>query len=218
METSLLEFNRIARKAKEADLIEVRADSIKELTPERIKELLKCVNDASGKEIILTIRPGWEGGAYQGREHDRRMLLEAGLLEADYIDLELKMPSLAYMLEKAKRSGTKIIISHHNFSGTPETGKMLRLLKEELDLGADIAKLAVKANHVKDVLSLLETTLKASREGRVCTISMGEHGKLARVAAPFFGSSLVYGYVSKPTAPGQLSVTELRDALKILEA
>jgi 3-dehydroquinate dehydratase-1 len=120
------------------------------------------------------------------------------------------------MVEEAKEGNTRVIISHHDFNSTPSEEKMLRVLRDELRAGADIAKLAVRANNMGDVLRLLEVTLEASRYGRVCTISMGEYGRLSRMASPLFGSVLTYGYVSTPTAPGQLSLVELRQALRIL--
>jgi len=45
---------------------------------------------------------------------------------------------------------------------------------------------------------------------------MGEAGKAGRMAAPFFGSVLNYGYVTRETGPGQLSVEELRTLFDIM--
>lgn len=42
--------------------------------------------------MISCIRPKWEGGAYEGDEHERLEVLRlAHELGADYIDLELKV-------------------------------------------------------------------------------------------------------------------------------
>ena len=88
------------------------------------------------------------------------------------------------------------------------------VIRESLDAGADIAKLAVMPNSLQDVLRLLDVTLKAN--GPVCTIAMGEKGKHSRVIAPVYGSVMTYGYVDTPTAPGQLKVDELKYILKML--
>lgn len=216
MEESIPEVIKIASSVRDADLIEIRADAIKEISPRRVIELLREVKKVSGKDVILTVRPLKEGGLYQGTEDDRRFILEAGLEETDYVDLELDTSQLEGLVKKASETGVKTIISHHNFESTPSREIMLSLLKREFNAGADIAKLAVKARTMEDVLNLLSVTVEASREGNICTIAMGNLGKIARVAAPFFGSTLLYGYVSNPTAPGQLSVSELRKILNIM--
>jgi 3-dehydroquinate dehydratase-1 len=80
-----------------------------------------------------------------------------------------------------------------------------------------VAKLGVKANSRRDVLRLLHVTQEmSSLDVPICTISMGELGKISRVAAPFFGSAITYGYVTKETAPGQVSIAELKKAFEIL--
>jgi 3-dehydroquinate dehydratase-1 len=50
----------------------------------------------------------------------------------------------------------------------------------------------------------------------ICTISMGELGAISRIAAPIFGSAITYGYVTRETAPGQISVSDIDSALKAL--
>ncbi len=216
MEPSLQDFVETAKKAGDADLIEARIDAVKNPTPRGVEKLLRELREASGKEIILTVRPVKEGGAFRGGERDRRTLLEAGLWEAGYVDIELEAPFLPQTAVKASEAGTRVIVSHHNFKVTPPKEDMLSLLRREHMAGAEIAKLAVTAKSLNDLLTLLEVTMEASKMGKVCTISMGEQGRLSRIAAPVFGSVLVYGYVNRPTAPGQISVGQVRRALEIL--
>ncbi len=216
MEPSPRDFVEVSLRAENADIIEVRADALEDPAPNKVRRLLRKVNKATGRDVILTVRPKGEGGAFKGPEEDRRSLLEACLGEARYVDLELEMPSLVDTAKKARDASTDIIVSHHNFQGTPAEEDMMAILKREHEAGADIAKLAVTANNMRDVLRLLGVTLSASQKWRICTISMGKLGTLSRVAAPLLGSSLVYGYVSRPTAPGQLSVDEVKHVLEIL--
>lgn len=216
MEPSPRDFVEVALRAENADVIEVRADALEDPAPNKVRRLLRDVTKATGRDVILTVRPRGEGGAFRGSEEERRSLLEACLGEAHYVDLELEMPSLVDTAEKARDASTDIIVSHHNFQDTPDEDDMMALLKREHEVGADISKLAVTANSMRDVLRLLEVTLSASQKWRICTISMGKFGRLSRAAAPLFGSSLVYGYVSRPTAPGQLSIEEVKHVLEIL--
>ena len=47
-------------------------------------------------------------------------------------------------------------------------------------------------------------------------MAMGDIGKVTRVAGQVFGSSLSFGAVGKTSAPGQLSIADLRNAEKYL--
>ncbi len=71
--------------------------------------------------VIATNRLAAEGGRWQGPEGERRRLLEEALdLGADFLDLELAADS-AWRRDLWERRGqAKIILSWHDFSGTPE--------------------------------------------------------------------------------------------------
>ncbi len=51
----------------------------------------------------------------------------------------------------------------------------------------------------------------------LCMIAMGNIGRHLRAVAPLYGSVLTYGFVAKSTAPGQMSLAELRLAKKLFE-
>ena len=74
--------------------------------------------------VIATNRLAAEGGRWSGREAERRALLEEALaLGADFLDLELAADP-AWRRELTQRRGeAKIILSWHDFSGTPDTRK-----------------------------------------------------------------------------------------------
>jgi 3-dehydroquinate dehydratase-1 len=130
------------------------------------------------------------------------------------VDIELCAHDRETVVNKARKAGKTVIISTHDFQKTPDNKVMDAIIRESLEAGADIAKLAVMPGSLLDVLRLLDVTLHA--KGPVCTISMGETGKHSRVIAPVYGSVMTYGYVDTPTAPGQLRVDELKNLLKML--
>jgi|TARA_B100000959_G_C14934873_1_gene605303 3-dehydroquinate dehydratase-1 len=200
--------------AENADIIEVRIDDMANFDSENIKTILKTVNER-GKKSILTNRKREDGGGFTGIEDERVGIIEKCITEADYVDLELQMPSLRKMVDISKDADVKVIISYHNFSSTPTENEMLDIIDNEFNEGANIAKLATKANSTKDILSMLAVTKKGSDIGDVCTISLGDLGKISRIASPLFGSVITYGYVTKPTAPGQLHIDELKNILNI---
>ncbi len=203
-------------------LLEVRADGLKKCDAPSVTRLLKEVRKvaSAGADIILTVRKAGEGGKFQGSEAERIDILRSCMRGADFVDIELSTAKRQReeLIRRARAKGIGVIISAHDFKGTPSREEMLAILRGELDAGATIAKLAVKANSKGDVLRLLDTTSEAAEMGRICTIAMGNAGRIGRMVAPFFGSEIAYAAVSEDegTAPGQLTVEEMKRLLEIL--
>ncbi len=218
MEPTIDEFMEKAVLAMGADMMEIRADGLREQTASRVEELLRRVKGLREVPVILTNRSKKEGGAFRGSEKNRIAILKQCMSLADLVDVEYSADRKLRdgLIKEAKDEGVSVIVSSHDFKATPSEKEMLDLLRKEHRAGADIAKLAVTANSVEDVLSLLNVTSKASKEGRVCTIAMGEIGRISRVAAPFFGSEITYAYVGEAVAPGQLELGELKRILGAL--
>ncbi|MBI5253499.1 MAG: type I 3-dehydroquinate dehydratase [Euryarchaeota archaeon] len=220
------EFLDAARNARDADVIEIRADGLKVEPPSgqkyraEIKRLLRNVKIQTGLPVILTIRKEKEGGVFKGSEAERVACIEDAMKLADAIDIELRMEEekREEIMSEAKKNRIPVILSYHDLDKTPEEDAMKAILEEEAGAGAGMAKLAVKANSMVDVLRLLEVTREMSSKLSIpiCTISMGELGKISRIAAPLFGSAISYGYVTRETAPGQLSVSQLKQAFEML--
>ena len=66
-----------------------------------------------------------------------------------------------------------------------------------------------------DVLTLLSATHQANEKLGLplITMAMGDLGKVTRIAGAVFGSALTFGTVGTASAPGQLSIADLRQAL-----
>ena len=85
-----------------------------------------------------------------------------------------------------------------------------------LDLGADIAKLAVMPRNRADAARLLLATAQAAvqRPGKaLITMSMGRDGAVTRYCGGAFGSAATFGTLSAASAPGQPPVTLLKEKL-----
>ncbi len=220
------EFLDAARNARDVDVIEIRADGLKVEPPSgqkyraEIRRLLRNVKIQTGLPVILTIRKEKEGGVFKGSEAERAACIEDAMKLADAIDIELRMEEekREEIMDEAKKNRIPVILSYHDLNKTPEEDAMKAMLEEESGAGAGMAKLAVKANSMEDVFKLLKVTREMSSRLSIptCTISMGELGKISRIAAPLFGSAISYGYVTRETAPGQLSVSQLRQAFEML--
>ena len=210
------EFLVALNNVSSADLVEIRADGLEDKT--QITKLLKQAKSKTTLPIILTLRMKSEGGAFEGSEEERVECIKEGLGLADMVDIELRMneDDRNEIIKIAKEKKVKVILSYHDFENTPTEDEMNSVLKEEEAAGADIAKLAAFANFSSDVIRLLNVTQKGREKLKIplCTISMGEIGAISRIASPIFGSAITYGYVTKETAPGQLSVGELDSMLR----
>ncbi len=190
-----------------ADVIEVRLDLV-EGDP---LAMLKEVRKATEKPIIATNRLKSEGGQFVGNEEERVRILSEAADYADFVDIELRAELRDKLLKKVKRPA---IVSYHDFVGMPFRAELKSILKEMRKTGAEIAKIAVTPSSLKDNLAVLDFLLEADMP--LCMIAMGRIGRHLRAVAPIYGSVLTYGYVSQATAPGQMSISELRQAMKLL--
>jgi 3-dehydroquinate dehydratase/shikimate dehydrogenase len=153
------------------------------------------------KPAIVTCRPLREGGMFDGSEEERlRILDEAHRCGAEFIDIEWDTP---FEHVKQARRGRGIIVSRHDFSGTPaDTAGTLERLRAS---GGEVAKLAVTTERASDLLGLLN----AARAGGSASIviGMGAAGMSTRILAGHFGSR--WTYAGPAIAPGQITVDRL---------
>lgn len=205
-----------AASGVDVDLIEVRADGLSEPTPENVHRLLSELKKATKAKIILTIRKKDEGGRFEASEQERKEAILGSLHLADIIDIELNCTIRDEVVSKARANNIEVIISSHDFEKTPGAGEMKEIIVEEIKAGADYAKAAFKANSHGDVLRLFEACEVMRGKSRVIAISMGELGRVSRIAAPVFGSAITYAAAGEKTAPGQLTVEETKTAFKML--
>jgi len=195
------------KAASEADMIELRLDLVKEPI-----QAIKAVRLATTKPIIATNRLKIEGGMFQGSERERIELLLQAAPFADFVDIEL----LAELRnEFMARVNKPVIVSYHDFLGMPDEDEMATILENMKKTGAIYAKIAVTPKNLRDNLRILGLLLDADMP--LCVIAMGNIGRHLRAVAPLYGSVLTYGFVAKSTAPGQMSLAELRLAKKLFD-
>jgi len=192
----------------DADMVEVRLD----LVEGDCLEVMKAVRKATNLPIIATNRLKSDGGQFEGSEVDRIELLAKAAFFADYVDIELSAEQRTELMGSVNRPA---IVSYHNFACTPGQEELHSILEEMKGSGAAIAKIAVTSTCLRDTLEILGLLLEA--EMPLCVIAMGEMGRHLRAVAPLYGSVLTYGYVSRAAAPGQMSISELRQAQRLLD-
>lgn len=202
----------VALSAVGADVIEIRLDylTVADATP-------FCENISA--KLLFTCRPDWEGGLFCGDEESRLTILQSAVQHgASFIDIELDAPvsSHQYLIDsiKTQNAATQLILSNHDFVGTPNYTALVDKVDAMRDQGADIGKLITTAQSQKDVLRIFQI-LSYAQEINFSLIAfcMGEIGAVSRVASCDLGGYMTYcscdGKVV--TAPGQISVSRMRE-------
>jgi 3-dehydroquinate dehydratase-1/3-dehydroquinate dehydratase/shikimate dehydrogenase len=191
------------------DVVEIRLDGM--IDP----AIDQCLSHLA-KPVLVTNRPGWEGGKWVGSEQDRINLLCAAVQSgAQYVDMELLTePELqAQLLKTARAHGAQVIVSHHDFQCTPPHADLQETLRRMILSGADIGKMVTTAQTSEDALRLLCLQQEAlAATFPFCAFAMGTPGKMSRLATLYLGGFMTYAALSEQqaTAPGQLTVADLQ--------
>ncbi|MBC7129608.1 type I 3-dehydroquinate dehydratase [Candidatus Bathyarchaeota archaeon] len=195
------------------NFIEVRLDRIKET-----KRL--CEIAASAKTpLIATNRSTSCGGFFQGKEEERlKILFEAANSGFKYVDIEVEATNLRKIVNSLRQIGVKPIISFHDFEETPHIGKLKTVFKTQIENEAEICKIVTTAKTMEDNLTLMKFLSQVSKKAKVVCFAMGPLGTISRFLSPLFGGFFTIASLKKgeETAPGQLTIQELKTAYKAL--
>jgi 3-dehydroquinate dehydratase type I len=196
-----------------ADFIEVRLDRLKN------KNGLADITNIGKLPMIATNRSPDSQGKFSGSETERQqILLKAAREGFEYIDIELSTPKLKDIVSALREINVKLIISFHDFDGTPNISKMHDVLQEEIAKGSDICKIVTTARSIEDNLTVLNFLSKACRSAKVVCFCMGKLGKSSRLLSPLFGGFFTIAALEQgqETASGQLTISEMRTAYQAL--
>ena len=210
---------------KGPDLIEWRVDYFEGAgDTSAVIDVARAVRRGAGEiPVIFTLRSAREGGQpVDLGDEDAALLFVAACAArvADFIDVEMSAPGehVARVRAACRDSGTRLILSFHDFHGTPDADQLLGRFRRAEELGGDVAKVAVMPRGPDDVLTLLAATLRASRELAIplISISMGPIGVLSRTFGWMFGSTVTFAAGQDSSAPGQLPIDDLKAVLALL--
>jgi 3-dehydroquinate dehydratase-1 len=201
-----MSYEQCLERVQNEAFVEFRFDLLN-LGPIQVSELVR-----HAKRSIATFRPP---KADTGMRRDTLILaMQSG---ADYLDIELEAET-SYrdeLLKEARKQGTEVIVSHHDFDRTPPATELRDIAEACSAAGADVIKIACRANTYEDNRVLMA----AYRYGkRMVVIGMGEMGRITRVAAPFLGAEFTFAAPDEglATAPGQLSRTDLQAIIEMI--
>ncbi|WP_160112510.1 type I 3-dehydroquinate dehydratase [Salicibibacter kimchii] len=211
-------------RKKTVDLLEWRVDYFeKNRDVDLIIDIAEEIHRETTRPLLFTKRSEAEGGqAVSLNEDEVVQLYEAVIASAAVhgIDIELRQSekNTQHLIEQARNQEIDVILSHHNFTETPPAQRLEEKIREAVDLGADVAKIAVMPQSKTDVLTLLQVTEKMSRTIPIPLISMamGVNGMISRLAGGVFGSALTFASGAQASAPGQIPVADVEQVLRIL--
>ena len=203
------------------DVIEWRADYFEQLTAQAFVSAAMQLKSEVSKPILWTLRTNTEGGQVEIKNEAYLELLElmAGSGLVDAIDVELAKGESASVIQTARASNTCVVMSNHDFEGTPELETIVARLLTMDKAGADILKIADMPHTPEDVLTLLAATTATRRRTAkpIISMAMGSIGTISRITGELFGSCATFASARQSSAPGQLPVSCVRDMLEKLK-
>ena len=211
---------------KSPDVLEWRVDHFVDVADiEAVVTLARRIRGAAAGTPLIFTRRSERGGGPPARLDDATAI---ALYEsvcaarcADFIDYELGNGAARFARVRAvaHEHGVGLIGSFHDFSGTPDATALAAKFEQAKREGADVAKVAVMPNDQSDVLALLDATWHAAQtlDMPLISMAMGPLGALSRIAGHLFGSSLTFAAGEKASAPGQMPIDALRDAIALLD-
>jgi 3-dehydroquinate dehydratase-1 len=206
-------------KKLDVALIELRADLFKSQDPAYVVDQIKQ-RRALKTPLLLTVRNQKNEGAVKVFPDKKKLdIITAALPFVDMVDIELSSPLLkqvikichSRMLLSGIHKSIKVIVSSHYLKNTPKD--LEAIFKKSLKTGADIVKIAGRANSFDDVTAMIDFT-RRHRKHKIITMSLGPIGSISRLILPATGSLYTYTFLHKPKAEGQIDITTLKSHLK----
>lgn len=146
-------------------------------------DILGSVPDTKGMETVVTFRDGFDASLLP---EDFSGIVDAGT--ETFHDIPFRT-----------------ICSVHDYDKTPSGQTISRTLNA---MPSDISKGAYMVRDFEDLVHLLEASRDTKKEHVI--LGMGALGTVTRIRQKILGNSFTFAYVSEPTAPGQLSLREMR--------
>ena len=211
--------------AKKPDVIEWRVDFFDGIgDTAAVLDTGRALRAAAGyTPIIFTRRSIKEGGEpiAIGDEEVVRLYDAVGASGlVDFLDFEMSNDAgqVQSVRESARRHGTRVILSYHNFGYTPGLDFLVQRFLEAERLGGDVAKVAVMPRDRADVLTLFAATSQAEAKARIplISMSMGPLGSVTRMIGGVFGSALSFAVGEGSSAPGQIPIADLNVVFAVL--
>jgi 3-dehydroquinate dehydratase/shikimate dehydrogenase len=191
---------------RETPTVEIRLDWLAN-DGERSK-LLRWVQrrHPTGATFLATCRRQGAGGRFAGDiEAQLYWLIQAREAGCQWCDIEVEtLRKLPGQSAREHAVPPRIMLSVHDFQRTPELTRAIHLPSRG---EVDAVKIAANSRTIGDSARLLRW---ARRSKNCIAVPMGDIGLPARILALREGSALAYAPVGDSTAPGQVSLHEMK--------
>jgi 3-dehydroquinate dehydratase-1 len=198
-------------RTERADVVEIRLDLWGNFFREDMLEKMARFKEKIGLPMLVSFRGGHPFPVWWQPVHWR------ALSHASLIDVEWNPKYPWRVIQKnARKYNLGLLISHHDYQGTPSEKALLKLARAAYAKKADIVKIATRVKSEQDTRILLNVAQRFAPKRLITIMGMGPMGTLSRLVAPLYQSCLVYGYIGTPTANGQLPYRELQERIRSL--
>lgn len=205
---------------KNVPMVELRADLCKLSLPE-LEEVV-----ASHPNLLVTCRI-----ANSSVEFAKEQIITAIRKGAKYVDVEIEAPVdfLEYVKVYAQVNGAKLIISYHDFEGTPSLDQLQQIADLCRRKGADIVKIVTTAHDISDAVRTLKlykmegwakefttNNYSENKDVKLLAFSMGKAGQFSRYLSLKLGAPYTYCAYTEDsaTASGQYTVAQMQRLLE----
>ena len=197
---SMAELLAARDSATHGDMVELRLDGVADLDVAAALE---------GRRVpaLVTCRPTWEGGRFDGSEETRAAILARALeVGAEFVDIEWRAASRSNGVDfggLVSRNAARVVVSSHDFEGVPkDLDDRVRAMRS---LGAGSIKVACAVSRLTETLALK----RIGEGGDAIVIGMGDAGVPSRLLAAHYGSR--WTYAGRGVAPGQMPAETMAD-------
>jgi 3-dehydroquinate dehydratase/shikimate dehydrogenase len=193
--------------------LEFRLDYL--ASPEQgIAAMRKFLARHSDCTVLATCRRHQNHGRYNGSIEEQVKVLEAATQAgAKAVDIEIESAENCADRLESLRTHAYLLVSYHNFGGTPPLDAVLRRMMRIASDGYKVVTTARKPSDSYRVLALARNHPKTP----MVILAMGETGFPTRVLSTAFGGLYTYAAPtsSEGTAAGQVSARQLRHLYRV---
>lgn len=197
-------------KNRGLDIAELRIDRYESF---ELNDVISEIKKFNSLNTIATIRLKNEGGKWDKSEEQRLALFKGVIPLVDIVDIELRADISPAVIREAHNNNKLALISFHDFNQTPSLKNLQSIVDEAHSKKADIIKVAVHVNNMKDLRALAELIL-VNKDKHLLVIAMGSNGLISRIFFPALGSCITFAYIGTQTAPGQLKFEDMFELLR----
>lgn len=162
--------------------------------------------------LIVTARHPLEGGFHALSAIARGQLITRFSRYAHYVDIELRsVKSMRRTIDRVNR----LIVSVHDFRGTPPVARMTAQLRAARGAPADVFKIATRTETPAALTRLMQFATSTPVTTPIAAMGIGKYGTLSRLLFARCGSPFVYAAMSSAFVEGQPTVKQLLSLLNL---